>query len=113
MVRCGSYFHQLRPICSALSTEQIRRRMRIVSSSTFAKETRTSPAITNPLSRTRSRISTRLVVPETVGTLSISVGAAKRSDFRTETTMLTAQLVSVNLVNQIRQIGRRSIGCRF
>src|SRR5947209_6819312 len=43
--------------------------MRIVNSSTFASEIRISPAITSPLSRTRSRISTRLVVPETVGTL--------------------------------------------
>jgi hypothetical protein len=66
-VRCGSYFHQFKPICSALSTEQTRSRIRMVSSSTFASAIRTSPAITNPLSSTRSRISIRLVVPETVG----------------------------------------------
>src|SRR4029077_14895788 len=72
-VRLGSYFHQLRPIASALSTEQISSRMRTVSNSTLASETRMSPAITSPLSRTRSRISSRLAVPETVGTLCINI----------------------------------------
>ena len=43
-----------------------------MSNSTFANEIRTSPAITNPLSRTRSRISTRFVVPAVVGTRSIA-----------------------------------------
>src|SRR6266852_2691848 len=37
------------------------KRIRIVSSSTFAREIRTSPATTRPLSRMRSRMSTRLV----------------------------------------------------
>src|ERR1700722_13813499 len=73
MVKCGSYFHQFNPICSALSTEQISKRMRMVSNSTFANETRISPAITKPLSRTRSKMSTRFVVPETAGTLSIQI----------------------------------------
>jgi hypothetical protein len=73
IVKCGSYFHQLRPISSALSTEHTSSRIRIVSSSTFANAIRTSPAITNPLSRTRSRISTRFVVPVTVGTRSMAV----------------------------------------
>ncbi len=67
----GSYFHQLRPMASALSTEQISKRIRIVNNSTLASETRMSPAITSPLSRTRSRISSRFAVPETVGTLCI------------------------------------------
>src|SRR5205085_1264553 len=62
----GSNFHQFRPICSALSTEQISSRMRIVSNSTLASDMRTSPATTSPLSRMRSRMSSRLVVPETV-----------------------------------------------
>src|SRR5262249_50804799 len=66
-----SNFHQFRPICSALSTEHTSKRIRIVSNSTFASETRISPAITSPLSRTRSRISRRLAVSETVGTLCI------------------------------------------
>jgi len=70
-VRLGSYFHQLRPMDSALSTEQMSKRMRMVSNSTFANETRISPAITSPLSRTRSRISSRFAVPETEGTLCI------------------------------------------
>ncbi len=70
-VKLGSNFHQFRPICSALSTLHTRRRMRIVSSSTLAREIRTSPAITRPLSSTLSRISRRLAVPETVGTLCI------------------------------------------
>src|SRR6516225_4916316 len=71
-VRLGSCFHQFNPICSALSTEQINRRMRIVSNSTLANEMRTSPAITRPLSRIRSRMSIRfVVVPETLGTRSI------------------------------------------
>src|SRR5437016_3631374 len=68
-VKLGSYFHQFSPICSALSTEQTSNRMRIVNNSTLAKEMRISPAITRPLSSTRSRMSRRLVVPETVGTL--------------------------------------------
>ena len=58
-------------MASALSTEQTSSRIRIVSNSTFASETRMSPAITSPLSRTRSRISSRFAVPETVGTLCI------------------------------------------
>src|SRR5215471_3244300 len=70
-VKFGSYFHQFSPICSALSTEQTSKRMRIVNNSTLAREMRMSPAITSPLSSTRSRMSTRLVVPETVGTLCI------------------------------------------
>jgi hypothetical protein len=70
-VRLGSYFHQLRPMASALSTEQMSKRIRIVSNSTLASETRMSPAITSPLSRTRSRISSRFAVPETEGTLCI------------------------------------------
>lgn len=81
-VRFGSCFHQFSPICSALSTEQTSRRMRMVSSSTFAKEMRTSPATTSPLSRTRSRMSIRLVVPATVGTRSIlRVPARQRSSW--------------------------------
>jgi hypothetical protein len=39
----------------------------MVSSSTFASEMRTSPAMTRPLSRTRSRMSIRLVGPATLG----------------------------------------------
>ena len=74
-VRFGSCFHQFKPICSALSTEQIRSRILTVSNSTFAREIRISPAMTKPLSRTRSRISTRLVVPDTVGTRSIRLRA--------------------------------------
>src|SRR5215468_1283911 len=70
-VKFGSYFHQFNPICSALSTEHTSNRMRIVNNSTLASEMRISPAITSPLSRTRSRMSIRLVVPETVGTLCI------------------------------------------
>lgn len=58
-------------MASALSTEQTSNRIRIVSNSTFASETRMSPAITSPLSSTRSRISSRFAVPETVGTLCI------------------------------------------
>src|SRR5689334_11583673 len=46
-------------------------RMRMVSNSTLARETRMSPAITKPLSRIRSRMSIRFVVPATVGTRSI------------------------------------------
>src|ERR1044071_4477894 len=46
------------PIASALSIEQITRRSWIVSSSTFASDTLTSPATTRPLSRILSRIST-------------------------------------------------------
>src|SRR5687768_13975226 len=60
--RCRSYFHQSRPISSALSIEQIIRRIRIVSSSTSASETLMSPATTRPLSRTRSRMSTSPVL---------------------------------------------------
>lgn len=45
----------------------------MVNNSTFASEIRTSPAITNPLSRMRSRMSSRFAVPETVGTRSIFV----------------------------------------
>src|SRR4051794_861835 len=70
-VRFGSNFHQFIPICSALSTEQINKRMRTVSNSTLASETRISPAITSPLSRMRSRMSTRLALPDTVGKRSI------------------------------------------
>ena len=58
-------------MASALSTEQTSSRIRMVSNSTFARETRMSPAITSPLSSTRSRISSRFAVPETVGTLCI------------------------------------------
>ena len=76
----GSYFHQLRPMDSALSTEQMSKRIRIVSNSTFANETRISPAITSPLSRTRSRISSRLAVPETEGTLCIISQGKYRRD---------------------------------
>ena len=57
--RLGSWRHQSSPICSALSIEQTSSRMRMVSSSTSARETRMSPAMTRPLSRTRSRTSTR------------------------------------------------------
>src|SRR5687768_832523 len=46
------------PIASALSIEQITRRSWMVSSSTFASETFTSPATTSPLSRILSRMST-------------------------------------------------------
>src|SRR5215472_5624449 len=70
-VKFGSNFHQFSPICSALSTEQTSRRMRMVNNSTLAREMRMSPAMTSPLSSTRSRMSIRLVVPETVGTLCI------------------------------------------
>src|SRR4051812_21663589 len=59
MVSLGSFRHQLSPICSALSIEQTRRRTWIVSSSTFAKLILMSPAMTRPLSSTRSRMSTR------------------------------------------------------
>src|ERR1700760_4681029 len=71
VVKLGSNFHQLSPICSALSTEHTSKRMRIVSNSTLASEMRMSPAITSPLSSTLSRISSRFAVPETVGTLCI------------------------------------------
>jgi hypothetical protein len=74
VVKFGSYFHQFIPICSALSTEHTNKRIRMVSNSTFASETRMSPAMTSPLSRIRSRMSMRFVVPCTVGTLSINVG---------------------------------------
>src|SRR3954463_150078 len=56
-----SYRHQSSPISWALSREQTNRRMRIVSSSTSASETLMSPAITSPLSSTRSRTSTNPV----------------------------------------------------
>src|SRR5581483_1219281 len=45
--------------------------MRMVSSSTLASEIRTSPAITRPLSSTRSRMSIRLAVPVSAGVRSI------------------------------------------
>ena len=70
-VRFGSCFHQFNPICSALSTEQTKRRILIVSNSTFASAMLISPAMTKPLSRTRSRMSIRFVLPEMVGTRSI------------------------------------------
>src|SRR5476651_503506 len=59
--RWWSYFHQSRPICSALSIEQISSRILIVISSTSASDTLMSPATTRPLSRTRSSTSTRPV----------------------------------------------------
>jgi len=70
-VRLGSCFHQFRPISSALSTEQISRRILMVKSSTFAKAMLISPAMTSPLSRTRSKMSIRFVLPEIAGTRSI------------------------------------------
>jgi len=62
LVRRGSYRHQFIPICSALSMEQTSRRIWIVNNSTLARLILMSPAITRPLSRTRSRISTRPVL---------------------------------------------------
>jgi hypothetical protein len=59
--RWWSNFHQSSPICSALSIEQMSSRIRIVSSSTSARDTFISPATTKPLSRTRSSTSTRPV----------------------------------------------------
>src|ERR1700730_12563597 len=59
--RWWSYFHQSRPICSALSIEQMSSRIRIVRSSTSASDTLMSPATTRPLSSTRSSTSTRPV----------------------------------------------------
>src|SRR5687768_15703878 len=57
-VSLGSCRHQFMPICSALSIEQISRRTWMVRSSTFARLILMSPAITRPLSSTRSRMST-------------------------------------------------------
>ncbi len=67
VVRLGSCFHQFSPICSALSTEHTSKRMRMVNNSTLARDTRISPAITKPLSSTRSNMSIRFVVPDNVG----------------------------------------------
>src|SRR5581483_814014 len=89
-VKFGSNFHQFKPICSALSTLHTSRRIRIVSNSTLANETRISPAMTSPLSSTRSRISRRLAVPETVGTLCIiSQGKYRRDRLGTVDTSAT------------------------
>ena len=60
----GSLRHQLSPICSALSIEQTRSRTWMVSSSTLARLILMSPAMTRPLSNTRSRMSTRPCVLE-------------------------------------------------
>src|SRR5262245_38897611 len=55
--RAGSLSHQLMPIATALSTDAISRRSRMLRSSTPTRQMVTSPAITTPLSRMRSRMS--------------------------------------------------------
>ena len=56
--RSRSYRHQSRPISCALSSEHTSSRIRMVRSSTSASDTLMSPAITSPLSSTRSSTST-------------------------------------------------------
>ena len=62
LLRPGSDSHQLMPISFALSTEAISRRSLMVSSSMSSRLIWMSPAMTMPLSSTRSRMSARFVV---------------------------------------------------
>src|SRR5919202_4589078 len=61
--RAGSDCHQLIPISWALSIDATSRRILSVKSSTEPRERTISPAITTPVSSTRSRRSARFVLP--------------------------------------------------
>lgn len=69
----------------------------MVSSSTLANEIRTSPAMTKPLSSTRSRTSTRLAVPETTGMRSMLSSSPRTGAFLKGPQTLAARVILLTL----------------